>query len=282
VTRMLASVRSLTEAKIALDGGADLIDLKEPSLGALGALDHAAVRICVKAIAGHRPVSATIGDLPSMNLDDMTTAVDRMATTGVDYIKIGFFAHANALDCAQALAKLTHRARLVAVIFADEPWRFNITPQDFALAQETDLALLHPGEGTGMREGVRERVRDGVNEIERENLHALIDTLAISGFTGAMLDTAHKTGKTLRDWRTADELHEFITYARNRHLLTGLAGSLRQDDISPLLAFGPDYLGFRGALCSGSNRSQQLDRAAFAKIRNTILFGVRPILYRYS
>ncbi len=64
MTMMLASVRSLDEALIALEGGADLIDLKEPSRGALGALDHAAVRICVQAIGGRRPVSATIGDLP--------------------------------------------------------------------------------------------------------------------------------------------------------------------------------------------------------------------------
>ena len=66
MTMMLASVRSLDEALFALEAGADLIDLKEPSHGALGALDHAAVRVCVQAIGGRRPVSATIGDIPSM------------------------------------------------------------------------------------------------------------------------------------------------------------------------------------------------------------------------
>jgi (5-formylfuran-3-yl)methyl phosphate synthase len=259
MTRMLASVRSLAEAKIALEGGADLIDLKEPSLGALGALDHAAVRICVKAIASRRPVSATIGDLPSMNPDDMTTAVDRMATTGVDYIKIGFFAHANALDCAQALAKLTHRARLVAVIFADEPWRFTSSPSRSSNPSPS-----------GRGAGVRESVRDCARNREGEDLRPLIETLATSGFTGAMLDTAHKTGKTLRDWRTTDELNEFLTCARSRHLLTGLAGALRREDVPPLLAFGPDYLGFRSALCAGSNRTQRLDLSAFATIRSAI------------
>src|SRR6185295_1310002 len=96
VTMMLASVRSLDEALVALEGGADLIDLKEPSRGALGALDHAAVRICVRAIDGRRPVSATIGDLPSMDAAVMTAAVERMAATGVDFVKIGFFAHSRA------------------------------------------------------------------------------------------------------------------------------------------------------------------------------------------
>ena len=226
MTMMLASVRSLDEALIALDGGADLIDLKEPSRGALGALDHAAVRICVQAIDGRRPVSATIGDLPSMDPQSMTAAVERMAATGVDFIKIGFFSHPQAFDCATALSKLTSRARLVAVLFADETY---------------DLAL--------------------------------VDELAGNGFSGAMLDTAHKTGKTLRDWRTENELEEFVTRGRNRQLLTGLAGSLRREDIPQFLAIGPDYLGFRGALCRNGNRGQVLDQEAFAAIRAAIPQG---------
>jgi len=223
---MLASVRSLDEALIALEGGADLIDLKEPSRGALGALDHAAVRICVQAIGGRRPVSATIGDLPSMDPQSMTAAVERMAATGVDFIKIGFFFRPQAFDCATALSKLASRARLVAVLFADETY---------------DLAL--------------------------------VDELAGNGFTGAMLDTAHKTGKTLRDWRTENELEEFVIRGRNRRLLTGLAGSLRREDIPQFLAIGPDYLGFRGALCRNGDRGQSLDRDTFAKIRAAIPQG---------
>jgi dihydroneopterin aldolase len=236
---MLASVRTLDEALFALEAGADFIDLKEPSRGALGALDHAAVRVCVKAIGGRRPVSATIGDIISMDPREMTTAVERMAATGVDYIKIGFFAHPRAFDCAKALTVLADRAQLVAVIFADEPWSMNPSPS---------------GRGAGVR----------------DELVALTNALADTGFTGAMLDTAHKTGKTLRDWRKDEELREFVNRARAQGLLTGLAGSLRKEDIAPLLAIEPDYLGFRGALCSGSNRNQNLDAAAFAKIRSAI------------
>ncbi len=223
MTAMLASVRTLNEALFALEAGADFIDLKEPSQGALGALDHAAVRVCVQAIGGRRPVSATIGDIVSMDPREMTAAVERMAATGVDYIKIGFFAHSLAFDCATALKTLARQTRLVAVMFADAPYD-----------------------------------------------PALIDALANAGFTGAMLDTAHKTGKTLRDWREDVELREFVNRASDHGLLAGLAGSLRKEDIAPLLAFEPDYLGFRGALCSGSNRNQNLSAAAFAMIRKAI------------
>ena len=223
MTAMLASVRTLDEALFALEAGADFIDLKEPSQGALGALDHAAVRVCVKTIGGRRPVSATIGDIVSMDPREMTVAVERMSATGVDYIKIGFFAHPRAFDCAKALTALARRTRLVAVMFADEPY---------------DLAL--------------------------------VDALADAGFAGAMLDTAHKTGKSLRDWRKDEELRDFVNHAMDHGLLAGLAGSLRKKDVPPLLTIEPDYLGFRGALCSGSNRNQNLDAAAFAKIRNAI------------
>jgi len=220
---MLASVRTLDEALFVLEGGADFIDLKEPSQGALGALDHAAVRVCVKAIGGRRPVSATIGDIVCMDPHEMTAAVERMAATGVDYIKIGFFTHPRALDCAAALRTLARKTRLVAVLFADDPY---------------DLRL--------------------------------VDALAGAGFSGAMLDTAHKTGKRLRDWCNDGELGEFVNRARAQGLLTGLAGSLCMEDIAPLLTIEPDYLGFRGALCSGSNRNQGLDAKAFAKIRSAL------------
>ncbi len=66
MTAMLASVRTLDEALLALAGGADIIDLKDPARGALGALDQATARNIVAAIGGRAPVSATIGDLPSM------------------------------------------------------------------------------------------------------------------------------------------------------------------------------------------------------------------------
>ena len=242
MTAMLASVRTLDEALFALEAGADFIDLKEPSQGALGALDHAAVRVCVQAIGGRRPVSATVGDIVSMDPREMTAAVERMAATGVDYIKIGFFAHPRAFVCAAALKTLARQARLVAVIFADEPWNLDPSPS---------------GTGAGVR----------------DNLIALTNALADAGFAGAMLDTARKTGKTLRDWRAGIELEVFVARGRRVGLLTGLAGSLRREEVPPLLAIGPDYLGFRGALCRNADRGQVLDPEAFAAIRAAIPQG---------
>jgi len=72
---------------VPLEAGADFSDLKEPSQGALGALDHAAVRVCVKAIGGRAGGQPTIGDIVSMDPREMTAAAERMAATGVDYTR---------------------------------------------------------------------------------------------------------------------------------------------------------------------------------------------------
>ncbi len=119
VTRLLASVRSPEEALIALDGGADIIDLKEPAQGALGRLADPVIRDILGAIAGRRPVSATIGDLPLAPLP-VRRAVEAMAATGVDIVKLGIFAGDWAATLA-ALAPLARNIRLVAVSFGDRP-----------------------------------------------------------------------------------------------------------------------------------------------------------------
>jgi FolB domain-containing protein len=119
MTLMLASVTGPAEAEIAIVGGADLIDLKDPSQGAFGALPHAVIRDAVKIIAGRRPVSAVVGDLP-MEPAKLFEAVRLMAETGVDYVKIGLHASESLPACIEALAPLAVKVHLVAAFFADQ------------------------------------------------------------------------------------------------------------------------------------------------------------------
>ena len=82
-----------------------------------------------------------------------------------------------------------------------------------------------------------------------------------------MLDTANKNAGSLRDWTDPDWLAEFVRQARAAGLLVGLAGSLREDDVRPLAALAPDYLGFRGALCTQTDREECLDPDRVRAIR---------------
>jgi dihydroneopterin aldolase len=118
MTRLLASVTDCPEAETAIAAGADIIDLKDPSRGALGALPLDAIRSIVQQVAGRRPVSATIGDLPS-DPGLMTDAIRATAATRVDYVKVGFFTTENLGDCQRAIAPLSRGRSVVAVLFAD-------------------------------------------------------------------------------------------------------------------------------------------------------------------
>ncbi|MDD5268904.1 MAG: (5-formylfuran-3-yl)methyl phosphate synthase [Methylococcales bacterium] len=126
MTGMLASVNSMEEALLALSAGVDIIDLKQPALGALGALDMATVKQVVAEVAGRCPISATIGDLP-MQPDPVFNAVKAMAETGVDYIKIGFFPGDDWQGTLNKLSVLTGQSQaLIAVLFADAQPDLNI------------------------------------------------------------------------------------------------------------------------------------------------------------
>lgn len=55
MTALLASVMSPAEGRIALDGGVDIIDIKDPGAGVLGAVEPATLRRIVEQVAGRRP-----------------------------------------------------------------------------------------------------------------------------------------------------------------------------------------------------------------------------------
>ncbi len=126
--RFLASVTNVAEALTAMAAGAEIIDGKNPAAGALGALPHETVRALVEAVAGRVPVSATIGDLAA-EPSRLCPAASAMAATGVDLVKIGFFAGGDAPASIAALGALTlGDARLVGLLLADRAPDFNLIP----------------------------------------------------------------------------------------------------------------------------------------------------------
>jgi uncharacterized protein (UPF0264 family) len=119
MTGMLASVANLAEARLVAEAGVDIIDLKNPARGALGALPVEEVARIVQALGGRHPVSATVGDLP-MEPGIVAPAVEAMAATGVDYVKIGFFPGGDWSGVIFGLQPLAAAGiRLVAVLFGD-------------------------------------------------------------------------------------------------------------------------------------------------------------------
>ena len=81
-TQLLISVRNAAEANIAVENGAEWIDIKEPSRGSLGMASIEAMTSIVSAVAGRRPVSAALGELIEQPL---ITALPK----GISHAKIG-------------------------------------------------------------------------------------------------------------------------------------------------------------------------------------------------
>ncbi|MFK5948556.1 MAG: (5-formylfuran-3-yl)methyl phosphate synthase [Methylococcales bacterium] len=221
MTRMLASVNSLKEAKLILNTTVDIIDLKQPEQGALGALSTKDVRTIVNAVNHQKLISATVGDLP-MQADIVYKAVKAMAETGVDYIKIGFFPGGDWQGTLDKLSEISQQGcKLIAVLFAD--------------------------------------ANPDINAIE---------SFKQAGFYGVMLDTMNKANGSLLQVMDMTDIKQFVSQAKSAQLLCGLAGSLKQQDITELISLNPDYLGFRGALCQKNIRTSELDIDAINSILN--------------
>ncbi len=102
------------------------------------------------------------------------------------------------------------------------------------------------------------------------DIEATIKACKKAHLAGVMMDTAGKNAGSLLLHRTSSELISFIQTAKRCGLITGLAGSLRREDIRHLLPINPDYIGFRTALCKDLKRTERISVNAVENIRNEI------------
>ena len=120
MTGMLASVTSVQEAKIMLNYDVDIIDIKDPSSGALGAQPFEQVRSIVESVKHKRLTSATIGDIQS-NHENLYELIVRMSETGVDYVKVGLFSKQVEQHFLHSIKKAVSKGiAVVIVLFAED------------------------------------------------------------------------------------------------------------------------------------------------------------------
>jgi len=117
MTGLLVSVRDAGEARAALQGGADLIDIKEPLRGPLGPADPEVWRQVAQAVDGQRPISAALGEL-------VVAAMPQASQVeGMRWVKIGLAGCLQQPDWPQrwaaAVAKLPPHVEAVPVLYAD-------------------------------------------------------------------------------------------------------------------------------------------------------------------
>jgi (5-formylfuran-3-yl)methyl phosphate synthase len=114
---LLVSVRNARESADALAGGADIIDVKEPTRGPLGPADRDHVEEVLSCVGGQRPVSVAAGEL----LDANDAVVE--LPTGTKFVKFGLSRCARNdgwyLRLAQINRQLLSVAQIVPVAYAD-------------------------------------------------------------------------------------------------------------------------------------------------------------------
>ena len=211
MTRLLVSVRSLDEARLAASAGVDLIDLKEPRLGSLGRVsDNVAREIAGQFAPDHR-LSMALGELIEWTRDDFDAC--RNIPSGIEFAKLGLAGCAGVDDWRlrwrRAIDSLPTDCRPVAVVYAD--WR----------------------------------------EAEAPDPQSVVSAAAANGCRALLVDTCRKDRGDVFSHLSSEELRRLFDGASSAGLLTVLAGSLSLRSIETALALKPDYIAVRGAVCDG-------------------------------
>jgi dihydroneopterin aldolase len=98
----------------------------------------------------------------------------------------------------------------------------------------------------------------------------LLPLLVEAGFRGVMLDTMRKGEKRLLELCDIAQLSRWVEGSRRAGLRIGFAGSLEAPDVPRLMAFHPDMLAFRSALCVGRDRRAALDPKRVSLMRDLV------------
>jgi (5-formylfuran-3-yl)methyl phosphate synthase len=217
--RLLVSVVSAAEARLALAGGADIIDVKDPGEGALGAAAPGVLTEVVREVGSAAPVSVALGDMPDLP-HTAALAARGAELCGADYVKVGLRG-VTSLDRAVAVmsavtAAVAHRTRVIAAAYAD--------------ADALDPPALSPAW-----------------------LPALVQR---TGIAGALVDTCIKDGRGLYGWLSENDLEDLIARTRASGASFAVAGQLTREQLCRVDA---DIVGVRSAVCRGGDRAAELD-----------------------
>jgi len=213
----MISVRDEREAATALAGGADIIDIKNPDEGSLGAQPPHVITAIVNAVSSSIDVSASIGDVPNLP-GTVALAGLGAAVCGVRFVKVGLLGARTPEEAAGLLSALRRaleatngRAGLVACAYADADLVGSLDP-------------------------------------------LLLPEAAAPFVEGCLIDTAIKDGRGLFQSLPDAAIARFIQRCHDRGHFAALAGSLQPEEFTRARALGADIVGVRTAACVGGRR----------------------------
>jgi uncharacterized protein (UPF0264 family) len=228
--KLLVSVTDVAEARLAVAGGVDVVDVKNPAEGSLGAPAPGVIAQVRDVLPGELPLSAALGDLPCLPGTAALAALGAVRS-GATYVKLGLWGAAGPDDAAAVLRAAREAvdgaAAVIAVAYAD--------------AARVPSRPLAPAD--------------------------LVAVARRAGVSGCLIDTAIKDGRGLLSWLAAGALAELVADAHDAGLEMALAGELRAEDLPAVRAAGADIAGVRSAACHGGRRTAALDPARIERLR---------------
>jgi len=227
--QLLVSPSSIDEARHS--GAADIIDVKNPSEGSLGANFPWIIRE-IKSFS-KKPVSAAIGDF-DYKPGGASLAAYGAACAGADYVKIGlaFEGQDQARDVIRAV---------VRAVKAEFPKKYVV------IAAYSDYERMH-----------------SISPFD------MAPIAAECGADVAMVDTGIKDRQSTFAFMNETTLRSFSEKNKKLGLGTALAGALKFEDIEALKRINPEIIGVRGMVCGGDRNAtvrEDLIKTALAMIR---------------
>jgi len=238
--QLLISVVNEKEAKSAVDGGTDIVDVKNPLEGALGANFPRVIRRVRRCTPPGLPVSVAIGDAPDKPGATALAALGA-AVCGVQYVKVGLYGTKGPRQAVFLLKEVCRAVR-------EHDAAIKIIAAAYADAHRIG-ALPAP---------------------------ALPSVATEAGADGWMIDTAVKADGMLFSHLDDDELWDFVQSCHKKGLLCALAGSLGEADIPRVSEIGPDIVGFRTAACLGDRIKGVVEFRQVKRLKNLIATNRSP------
>ncbi len=225
--RLLVSVTDAEEAGVAAAAGVDVVDVKNPAEGSLGAPGPGVIERVREAVPAERPVSVAIGDMPNLPGTAALAALGA-ARAGASYVKVGLWGTSTEDEAVAVLRAVADAvgdgAAVIAAAYAD--------------GARVAGRPLPPGD--------------------------LVAAARRAGVAGCLLDTAVKDGRGLFEWLDPEEAAALVADGHGAGLEVALAGALRAEDLAAVRATGADVAGVRSAACVGGERRAPLDAERIA------------------
>lgn len=190
MTQLLTSVKNVEESLLAMYAGANIIDLKDPAVGALGALSIDLSKQILAALDADILTSATVGEGHS-SIEKLTADIKQYAQIGVDVVKISVSELFLNQQFFVEIQQLTLRGiKLVAVFFADK---------------SIDLSLLATLQAAGFYGAMMDTQQKARPLLDVQSMHSLSeftrmcrDCGLISGLAGSVSKQHINTLLTLK------------------------------------------------------------------------------------